>query len=129
MSDIDIMSQEWRLTGIDIFSIAALAVIIAIPIVGWWFGAMYSFKSLAEAMKRRRALIWIASLLASLPVTLEVTHMAKAVFDLRGDDTAFFLVLSAAPIAHLVVSATTIAVEMYRNKVRRARRAAMETTQ
>lgn len=125
MNDME-FEQDWKIDWTDLVSVVFVAALLSIPLLGWFLGLKYAAISLAEAIKRRRALIWLASLLAAVPVIFGVTFLARMGFDFRGDDALMFLLFAGTPIAHLTVTLTAIAVELRRNKVRRARRAELE---
>ncbi len=123
-----IFEQDWKLTSSDIVSLLVLTMLTSIPLLGWFFGLKAGAVLLAEAIRRRRVLVFLASLVAALPVTAALTHTAVALglLGFRSDGAAVFVLFAATPVALWLVTATAAAVEIRRNKVRRAKRAEME---
>lgn len=113
-------SQEWRFGAGDALSLVVLIILSAIPLLGWFIGLKSGAILLAEAIKRQRALVWLATLAAAVPATVALAYLAVGLGMVR--DPVLLILFGFAPVGILLTSITGVWVEVKRGQSRRAKR-------
>lgn len=116
----DIENQSWSFGLGDVLSVFVLVIVAAIPVLGWFFGLKFGAILLAESIKRKRSMVWLATAAAALPATVGLAYLAVALE--KASDPLLLILFGYAPLAILLTSITGVWVELRRNKSRRARR-------
>lgn len=115
----DIENTEWSFGVGDALSVFVLMVVSAIPVLGWFFGLKFGAVLLAEAIKRRRAMVWLGTLAAAVPATIALAYLAMLLGMVK--EPLFLVLFGYAPVGILMTSITGAWVEVKRGQERRAR--------
>mgnify|MGYP001407398489 CR=1 FL=1 len=113
-------SQDWSFGARDALSVVVLIILAAIPLLGWFLGLKFGAVLLAEAIKRKRALVWLATLAAAVPATVALAQLAVTLGMVR--DPVLLILIGFAPVGILLTSITGVWVEVKRGQARRAKR-------
>lgn len=114
----DIQATDWKLTWSDIVSLLILTALTSIPILGWFFGLKGGSELMAVAIRRRRLMVFLASLASALPVTAVLTQAAIALglLGFSSDGMLVFVLFAATPVALWLIVGSGAAVEFYRTR-------------
>lgn len=114
----DIKPIDWRMSMSDIRSLLVLTLVTSIPVLGWFFALHGGAQLLAVAIRRKRVIVFLLSVLAALPVTTGLALLLEAIglVDFGHDGPVLAVLIFSTPMAFWLVALSAMAVEYSRAK-------------
>lgn len=116
----DIENQSWSFGAGDALSVLVLVILAAIPVLGWFFGLKFGAVLLAEAIKRQRAMVWLATAAAAAPATVALAYFGVLV-GVFNDPPLLPVLFGYAPVGILMTSITGVWIEVKRGQAQAKR--------